>query len=98
MKNRKVRRTFSKEFKSESVRMLATRSLTEVAESLGVTQSLLSRWKAAAASEGGDAFRGNGKRTVLEEENRQLRKRVADLEEEKDILKKAAAYFARYQK
>lgn len=98
MKTRKVRRTFSSEFKTESVRLLATRSATEVAESLGVTASLLSRWKTASQKEGSEAFRGNGNRTALEEELRRLGKENADLREEKEILKKAAAYFARYQK
>ena len=98
METRKTRRQFSKEFKAEAVRLCETRSPTEVAESLGVTASLLSRWKSAAEREGNDAFRGNGNRTALEEELRRLRKENADLREEKEILKKAAAYFAKYHK
>lgn len=98
MEKRAPRSKFSKEFKAEAVRLCETRSMTEVAESLGVTPSLLCRWRRAAERDGSDAFRGNGKRRASEEEIRQLRKRIADLEEEKDILKKAAAYFAKYHK
>ena len=98
MKARRDRRKFSKEFKAEAVAMSAKRSLTEVAESLGVDASLICRWKREAERDGAEAFRGNGNRTELEEELRRLRKENADLKEEKDILKKAAAYFAKYHK
>ena len=98
METRNPRRKFSKEFKAEAVRLCETRSPTEVAESLGVTPSLLSRWRSDAERDGSDAFRGNGNRTALEEELRRLRKENADLREDKDILKKAAAYFAKYHK
>lgn len=98
MKERRDRRKFSKEFKAEAVSMSAKRSLSEVAESLDIDVSLLSRWRRETEQEGADAFRGNGNRTALEEELRRLRKENADLREEKDILKKAAAYFAKYHK
>ena len=98
METRKPRRTFSKEFKLEALRLCETRTITEVSESLGISPSLLCRWRSDAESEGADAFRGNGKRTALEEELYRLRKENADLREEKEILKKAAAYFAKYHK
>ncbi len=55
----------------------------------------MSRWVRAARGEGADAFRGHGQRTPLEEENFELRQLVKQLEEERAILKKAAAYFAK---
>ena len=54
----------------------------------------MSRWVKAARTEGTEAFRGQGQRTPLEQENFELRQRVKQLEEERDILKKSAAYFA----
>jgi transposase len=55
----------------------------------------LSRWIKVAKSEGADAFRGQGQRTAEQQELCELRQRVRQLEEERAILKKAAAYFAR---
>ena len=98
MEKRAPRRKFSKEFKMEAIRLCETRSMTEVAESLGITASLLYRWRQSANGEGSEAFRGNGNRTALEQELYRLRKENADLREEKEILKKAAAYFAKYHK
>jgi transposase-like protein len=51
----------------------------------------MSRWVKAAKTEGADAFRGQGQRTPLEHENFELRQKVKQLEEERAILKKAAA-------
>ena len=56
---------------------------------------LISKWLKARDTDGADAFRGRGNRTELEAENAELRKEVIDLRKEKEILKKAAAYFAR---
>jgi len=70
----------------------------EVARELGVEPSLLYRWNTLFKKEATEAFRGSGNRTSAEEEIRQLRKRVRELEEEKEILAKASAYFAKLQK
>lgn len=89
------RRKFSREFKLEALRMCEGRPVVEVARSLGINNNILYRWRQAIESEGSDAFRGNGNRTTLEEENRQLKLEVRQLREEAEILKKAAAYFAK---
>lgn len=94
----KSRRQFSKEYKVEAVRLAEQRGARCASESLGVDISLLYQWKKLLKSEGAEAFRGNGNRTALEEENRQLRLEVRRLREEAEILKKASAYFARNQK
>ena len=60
----------------------------------GVSRGLVK----AATEEGAEAFRGNGHRTSLEQEIFQLRQQVKRLEEEKEILKKASAYFAKHQR
>ena len=94
----KGRRKFSKEFKVEAVRLSEQRGARAASESLGIDISLIYHWKKALESEGSEAFRGNGNRTALEEENRQLRHEVRRLREEAEILKKASAYFAKNQK
>jgi transposase len=90
------RKRYTKEFKQGAVRLVTEqgRSISDAASSLGVPAWSLSRWVRAAKDEGGDAFRGNGKRTAQEQEIADLRRKVKQLEEEKEILKKAAAYFA----
>lgn len=94
----RTRRKFSKEYKVEAVRLSAQRGASAAAESLGVDTSLLYQWKKQLESEGAEAFRGNGNRTALEEENRQLKLENRRLREEAEILKKASAYFAKNQK
>jgi transposase len=92
----KERKHYTKEFKQGAVRLVTDqgRSISDAATSLGIPAWSLSRWVRAAKDEGPDAFRGNGNRTSQEQEIIELRRRVKQLEEEKEILKKAAAYFA----
>lgn len=94
----KERRKYTREYKVEAVRLAEQRGAREVAESLGIDLSSLYQWKKQLATEGAEAFRGNGNRTALEEENRQLRLEVRRLREEAEILKKASAYFAKHQR
>lgn len=93
----KERKQFTKEFKEGAVRLVTEqgRTIADAAQSLGISPWTMSRWVKAAKTEGADAFRGQGQRTPLEHENFELRQRVKQLEEERAILKKAAAYFAR---
>ena len=93
----KSRRKHSREFKIEAVRQVVElgRSVSEVADGLGINRSLLLRWKSALEAEGAQAFRGNGVISAEAEEVRQLRRRLAIAEQERDILKKALAYFAK---
>ena len=92
-----TRRTFTKEFKEKAVELATSskRSAQEVSESLAIAPSLLSKWIAAKQQEGGDAFRGQGKRTELEEANWTLQQRVKTLEQELEFLKKVSRYFAK---
>jgi transposase len=94
----KSRRKFSKEYKVEAIRLAEQRGARAASESLGIDISLIYNWKKALESGGAEAFRGNGNRTALEEENRQLRLENLRLRQEAEILKKASAYFARNQK
>ncbi len=93
----KERKQFTKEFKEGAVRLVTEqgRTISDAAQSLGISPWTMSRWVKAARTEGTDAFRGHGQRAPLEQENVDLRQRVKQLEEERAILKKAAAYFAK---
>lgn len=93
----KERKQYTKEFKEGAARLVTEqgRTIADAAKSLGVSPWTLSRWVRAAKTEGRDAFRGHGQRPPLEQENFELRQQVKQLEEERAILKKAAAYFAK---
>lgn len=99
MSRPKTYRKFTKDFKLEAVRLSLNsgKSIRQVAEELGVPVKSLEHWRRQHAQEGDDAFRGNGHRTAAEMELRLLRKEVAELKMERDILKKAAAWFAKQQ-
>ena len=92
----KSRRKHSREFKLEAVKQVVEkgRSVASVAEGLGVHPSLLQRWKTQLEAEGVFAFPGNGKPSEADEEIRRLRRELSIARQERDILKKAAAYFA----
>jgi transposase len=94
----KTRRTFTREFKAEAVRRVTEQccSLAEVARDLDLGESMLRSWKQALAAEGDHAFPGKGNSPALEEEElRCLRTEVKRLTMEREILKKATAFFAR---
>jgi transposase len=92
----KTRRTFTREFKEEAVRMVTERghSLSQVARDLGLDPKLIRRWRAALEQEGPQAFPGKGHQKPEEEELRRLRREITRLEEEREILKKALAIFS----
>ena len=91
-----ARKTYTREFKLQALTMLTGQGLSvaEVARRLGVGEGLLHAWKKAVLKKGVDAFPGSGHLTPVEEENRRLRAEVKRLEAERDILKKATAFFA----
>jgi transposase len=90
------RTVYAPEFKVAAVKRITDQKLSvaEVARRLGVTENRLHDWKKAVLAKGADAFPGSGHLTPLEEENRNLRAEVKRLEAERDILKKATAFFA----
>ena len=98
-KTTRVRRSFTPQFKKDAVRLLrGGRSVTDVADSLGVARSLLQRWREQIDASADEAFPGRGKQTGDQEELRKLKQKLRDVTEERDILKKALAYFADDQK
>src|SRR3954471_18250167 len=93
----KVRRTFTPEFKIQAVKLVTEqgKSIAEVARDLDLGESLLRSWKTALAGGGAHAFPGHGNPPALEDELRRLRAENKRLQMERDILKKATAFFAR---
>jgi len=93
----KVRRTYTPEFKVEAVKLVTEQgySVAEAARSLGVHDTLLRSWKQALQAQGDQAFPGQGNPPAVEEELRRLRADNKRLLAERDILKKAAAFFAK---
>lgn len=91
-----ARKTYAREFKLQAVRMMTTQglSVSEVARQLGVSENCLRAWRAAAQEQGDVAFPGRGNLSPEQDELRSLRSEVARLRAERDLLKKAAAYFA----
>jgi transposase len=91
---------YTPEFKREAVRMMTELglSVSEVSSKLGVTKSQLYDWRKVAKAQGQAAFPGSGHLTPIEEENRRLKAENKRLEMERDILKKATAFFASQMK
>ncbi len=91
-----TRKQYSKEFKLDAVSLVLDQGFTrrEAASSLDINAQMLGRWVKENQSEDGQAFRGNGKLTPEQEENKKLKAQVKRLEMERDILKKATAFFA----
>ena len=89
---------YPKEFKLEAVRLLneGGKPASEIAMQLNVKRTLLYRWRDQLKTSGDEAFNGSGrpKADQMSELSR-LRQELKTVKEERDILKKAAAYFAR---
>ena len=91
------RRTYTGEFKAEAVKLITEKgySVAEAARSLDIGETLLRSWKIVFQAQGSQAFPGNGCLPAVEEELRRLRADNKRLLMERDILKKAAAFFAK---
>jgi transposase len=90
------RRTYTKEFKVEAVRMVERtgRTQQEVADELGVPPSNIHRWRKKYGNGGPDAFPGRGRLMPKDEQIRELRRENEILRQERDILKKAVTIFS----
>jgi transposase len=103
--NTMVNKHYPAQFKADAVALYRSRpgaTIAQIADDLGVNRETLRSWvraddqqrgapagPAAAAARPGQQASGS-----VEEENAELRRRVRELEEERDILRKAARYFA----
>ncbi len=90
-----TRRRFTAEFKAEAVRLVATsgKPLTQIARELGINEQTLHSWKKQASASDGTGV-PSADHFAQEEEIRRLRRELARVTEERDILKKATAFFA----
>ena len=96
MPEKRSRRKYTKEFKLEAIQLAEQRgNAAEVARNLGVKPNILTRWIREYKADQKYAFPGLGRMKEPEEELRQLRKELADVREERDILKKALAIFSK---
>ncbi len=95
--SRKPYEKYSKEFKLEAIRLAeeSDKPVTQVARELGIRQNQIYKWKKLFEESGDSAFPGKGKSLEADPETARLRRELAAAKEEIEILKKAAAYFAK---
>ena len=91
------RRKFSREFKLEAVRLVKERgvSVAQAGRDLDLHENVLRKWIREVSADPQQAFPGQGQMKPEQLEIARLRKEVAKLKAERDILKKAAAFFAK---
>jgi len=90
-----IRKKYDEDFKKNAVKLsyASPKSVKEIADDLGIHENLLYNWRRKYTADGDKT-----KFATLEEENRDLRRQLAEARMERDMLKKAAAYFASHQK
>ena len=94
------RRKYDREFKVEAVKLVTEggRGVAEVARNLGIHENLLYKWKEKYTEDMAHAFPGKGRLKPAEEELRRMKRELADVTQERDILKKALAIFSKEPK
>jgi len=92
-----ARKKYSREFKQDAVRLVIEQGYnqSEAARNLGIDRGMLARWVKEVREDENEAFRGNGKLTTEGEELRRLREENRRLKMEREVLKKATAFFAK---
>ena len=98
MTKKKQYRRYSPEFKRETLKRANEEDVTDVqvCEELGISPRQLRRWRDEVRLLGNEAFPGKGH--SHDEELTQLKRKLAKVEQERDFLKEAAAYFAKESK
>lgn len=91
------RRSFTREFKLESVKLVKERgvSVTQAARDLGISQSVLGRWVREAVADPKQAFPGRGQMKPDDAEVARLKRELAKTKAERDILKKTIGFFVK---
>ena len=97
MNEKRKRPKYTKEFKEDAIKLVTEQgySSIEVGRRLGINSSNVSRWVRQFRQDQGDVAEGGVIRKELEEKIRRLEKENKRLEMEREILKKAAAFFAK---
>lgn len=97
MSERQERRSFDKDFKVSSVKLVleSGRSVESIASDLGLSKNTLFNWKKKYLTDAKNAFPGKGHLKPEQEELRKKDREIATLKMERDILKKALGYFAK---
>ena len=87
--------SYTKEFKQQAVQLFETsgKTKTQIARDLGISDTTLCNWCKEYREQGEEAFPGKGHQTIIEEENRRLRRENEILKQEREILKKAMSIF-----
>lgn len=88
---------YDREFKLQTVRLMQEegKTVAQVSREMGLHENTLYRWIAEFKKDGLQAFPGSGQLKPEDKALRDLQKRIRDLEEENEILKKAMHYFAK---
>ena len=98
MAHYKKRRKYDKAYKLEVLQMVeqSDRTIASIAKELGIHHGMICRWRREFRKQEEGAFPGKGNQTPAEEELSRLHKELNDVKEERDILKKAVAFFAKH--
>ena len=97
-RERKPYKTYTREFKQEAVQLMITsdRPSAEIARELGIRRNQLYKWRSQLEAKGDQAFCGQGRpKKEDQSELSKIKQENKKLREDVEILKKAAAYFAR---
>ena len=91
----RFRKQYDEDFKKNAVKLsyASPKSVKEISVDLGIHENMLYNWRRKYTADGDKT-----KYATLEEENRDLQRQLAEVKMERDMLKKAAAYFASHQK
>jgi transposase len=100
MSEKQQRRRFDAQFKLDALRLIqeSNRKISDIARELGIRPELLYRWKSEHTADPEQAFPGKGHMKPDEEYVRRLERELAQARSERDILKKALAYFSKNER
>lgn len=97
MESKRAYRTFDKDFKVNAVKLVldGSSSMTKIAKELGISPNTLTNWKKDYLKDKDNSFPGKGYQKPDDAEQTKLRRQLARVTQERDILKKAIAVFTK---